>query len=69
MKAVKDYLEERKLKLQKRVRLIVGLNEESNWECINYYKAHEEIPTVSFSPDADFPAIYAEKGIAGKPVS
>ena len=63
MKAVKDYLEEHKLKLQKRVRLIVGLNEESNWECINYYKAHEEIPTVSFSPDADFPCIYAEKSV------
>lgn len=63
MKAVKTYLEEHNLQLQKRVRLIVGLNEESNWECINYYKAHEEIPTVSFSPDADFPCIYAEKSV------
>lgn len=63
MKAVKNYLEEHNLQLQKRVRLIVGLNEESNWECINYYKAHEEIPTASFSPDADFPCIYAEKSV------
>ena len=63
MKAVKTYLEEHNLQFHKRVRLIVGLNEESNWECINYYKSHEEIPTVSFSPDADFPCIYAEKSV------
>ncbi len=47
----------------KRVRLILGLNEESNWKCINYYKEHEEIPEFGFSPDADFPCIYAEKAL------
>ncbi len=50
-------------KVNKRVRLILGLNEENNWKCINYYKEHEEIPTIGFSPDADFPCIYAEKSI------
>ena len=50
-------------KVNKRVRLILGLNEENDWKCINYYKQHEEIPTISFSPDADFPCIYAEKSI------
>lgn len=50
-------------KINKRVRLILGLNEENNWECINYYKKNEELPSISFSPDADFPCIYAEKGI------
>lgn len=58
MKAVME-----NVKVKKRVRLIIGLNEESAWKCINYYKAHEEIPTVGFSPDADFPCIYAEKAI------
>lgn len=58
MKAVADTV-----KVQKRIRLIVGLNEEKDWKCINYYKEHEEAPTVGFSPDADFPCIYAEKGI------
>lgn len=58
MKAIKD-----STKISKRVRLIVGLNEEKSWKCINYYKQHEEWPTIGFSPDADFPAIYAEKGI------
>lgn len=50
-------------KLNKRVRLILGLNEEKDWECIERYKKTEEMPTVSFSPDANFPCIYAEKGI------
>ncbi len=51
-------------KLNKRVRLILGLDEEKNWECIHHYKKiGEEIPTIGFSPDADFPCIYAEKGI------
>ena len=49
--------------VNKRIRLIVGLNEEKDWKCINYYKEHEEHPKIGFSPDANFPAIYAEKGI------
>ena len=49
--------------VNKRVRLILGLNEEKDWRCIKYYKEHEELPTIGFSPDADFPCIYAEKGI------
>ena len=50
-------------KVNKRVRLILGLNEENDWKCMDYYKAHEEAPTIGFSPDADFPCIYAEKSI------
>ena len=50
-------------KVDKRVRLILGLNEEKDWECIKHYKEIEEIPTFGFSPDADFPCIYAEKSI------
>lgn len=57
MKYVKDYMS-----VNKRVRLIIGLNEEVDWKCIEYYKSHEEAPTIGFSPDADFPVIYAEKG-------
>lgn len=63
MKAVMDYLNENNIILNKRVRLIVGLNEEKNWKCIEYYKSHEEIPALGFSPDADFPCIYAEKSV------
>ena len=45
------------------IRFILGCNEESGWRCIDYYKTKKEMPEEGFTPDADFPAIYAEKGI------
>lgn len=50
--------------LTHRVRLILGANEESGFECVKYYFAHEEMPATGFTPDAMFPLVYAEKGIA-----
>lgn len=50
--------------LRRRVRLIVGTDEESGFRCVNHYFSKEEMPTVAFAPDADFPIIHAEKGIA-----
>ena len=58
MKAVMD-----NCKVHKRVRLILGLNEEREWDCIKHYKQVEELPTFAFSPDSNFPCIYAEKTI------
>lgn len=52
------------LPLNKRVRLIIGTDEESNWRCVDHYFTKEEMPTIGFAPDADFPIINAEKGIA-----
>lgn len=52
------------LPLNKRVRMIIGTDEESNWRCVDHYFENEEMPTMGFAPDADFPIIYAEKGIA-----
>ncbi len=61
--AMKDVLDSGK-KLNKRVRVIFGIMEEGGeWEDMDYYKVHEEIPSFGFTPDADFPAIYGEKGI------
>ena len=56
-------------KVHKRVRLILGLNEEKDWKCIKHYKEVEEMPTFGFSPDADFPCIYAEKSILNCSIS
>ena len=50
--------------LSRRVRLIVGSDEETGFRCVNHYMANAEIPTLGFAPDADFPIINAEKGIA-----
>lgn len=56
-------VKELELPLQKRVQMIIGTDEESNWRCVDYYFKHEEMPTIGFAPDADFPIIHAEKGI------
>lgn len=52
------------LPLNKRVRMIIGTDEESKWRCVEHYFKHEEMPTMGFAPDADFPIINAEKGIS-----
>lgn len=47
-----------------RIRLIFGqLEETGNWTDIDYYRQTEELPDRGFTPDADFPLIFAEKGI------
>lgn len=45
------------------VKLIVGCNEECGWQCIEHYKKVAKMPKEGFTPDANFPVIYAEKGI------
>ncbi|MDM5330664.1 dipeptidase PepV [Neobacillus sp. CF12] len=52
------------LPMNKRVRMIIGTDEESDWRCVEHYFKEEEMPTLGFAPDADFPIINAEKGIA-----
>ncbi len=59
LKAVK----EAGVKLNKRVRLILGTDEESGWDGLEYYLKKETAPDFSFSPDASYPVIFAEKGI------
>ena len=48
---------------KRQIRLILGCDEESGWGCIEHYKKCASLPEEGFSPDADFPVIYAEKGI------
>ena len=49
---------------EKTIRLILGLDEETNWNGMEYYLNDVgEIPDFGFTPDADFPAIHGEKGI------
>ncbi|MDW8209044.1 MAG: dipeptidase PepV [Chloroherpetonaceae bacterium] len=54
------------VRLRRRVRIIFGCNEESGFRCVEHYfgVAGEERPVMGFTPDASFPLIYAEKGIA-----
>ena len=47
----------------RKFRLIMGLNEENGWRCMEYYSRHERMPDLGFSPDANFPVINREKGV------
>ncbi len=67
MRAVK----EAGIPLKRKVRLILGCDEECGSSDMAYYKAHTTMPRCGFSPDAEYPVINIEKGgchlmIAGK---
>lgn len=48
-----------------RIRFVVGGDEERGSGCLDYYfkNLKKPSPTYGFTPDADFPVIYGEKGI------
>jgi len=47
----------------KKIRLILGLDEETDWDGMKHYFSKEKAPDLGFTPDADFPVIHGEKGI------
>lgn len=60
LKAIRDL----GIPLNRRIRLLFGLNEETNDRDVLYYKAHGgEIPVLGFTPDGEYPLINGEKGI------
>ncbi|MCR5481862.1 MAG: dipeptidase PepV [Clostridia bacterium] len=59
MKAIKDA----GIMPAKKVRLVLGLDEETEWKGMKKYLARVKAPDFGFTPDAEFPAIQAEKGI------
>ncbi|AME09312.1 MULTISPECIES: dipeptidase PepV [Gemella] len=52
------------VKWNKRVRLIIGSDEETGFRCVKSYFEHEEQPATGFTPDAMYPLVYAEKARA-----
>lgn len=51
------------VQLNKKVRLVFGADEESGWADMDFYKQHEPLPDIAFSPDGEYPVINAEKGL------
>jgi len=47
----------------KKIRFIFGTDEELLWRGISRYAEKEVMPDYGFTPDANFPLIYAEKGL------
>lgn len=62
LKAIKDL----GIPLDRRIRVIYGTDEESGFDCVHHYiDSGQELPVAGFTPDADYPAIFAEKGGIG----
>lgn len=61
LKALKDL----KIPMKRKVKIIVGTNEETNWGCMKHYfeTLNMPQPVMSFTPDSSFPVTFAEKGI------
>ena len=59
MKAIK----EAKVPLSKKVRLVLGLDEETGSKGMEKYLAKAVKPDFGFTPDADFPVVHGEKNI------
>jgi succinyl-diaminopimelate desuccinylase len=49
--------------LKRRVRILLGCDEEAGWQCIDRYKQTEAEPTLAFTPDGDYPLVNSEMGI------
>ena len=57
------YLLDENYPLTKKVRLILGCNEETGSRCVAHYAQVEGHFDYGFTPDGNFPGIYAEKGM------
>ncbi len=57
------FLKEMNFESKRRVRIILGTDEETGWRGIEEYFKTEQMPDIGFAPDASFPLIYGEKGI------
>ena len=60
LKAIRDL----NLPIDRRIRVIFGSDEECGSSCAAYYVENGyEMPRIGFTPDADFPDIFCEKGV------
>ena len=53
------------LPIGRRIRVLFGTDEECGCSCVAHYiQAGEEMPAIGFTPDAEYPFIFFEKGIS-----
>lgn len=60
--ALKAYYEKTGTTLTHSIRTLIGTNEETGMADVPYYLERHAAPDFLFTPDADFPLIYGEKG-------
>ncbi|HTY14151.1 MAG TPA: dipeptidase PepV [Methanoregulaceae archaeon] len=51
------------LAIERKVRILFGTDEETGSHDMEYYRSREPDPVAGFTPDAEFPVVFAEKGI------
>ena len=51
--------------INKRIRLIMGTNEETGSNCLKHYVEKEGDVDYGFTPDGEFPGVHGEKGMVG----
>ena len=51
------------LPFKRKARLLFGCDEEVGMGCLKHYIENEKLPDMSFSPDAEYPLVNAEKNI------
>lgn len=53
------------LPMDRRIRVIFGTDEENGSSCVKHYiESGEEMPVAGFTPDAEYPCIFFEKGMS-----
>lgn len=56
-------VQEAGFEFNKKIRFIFGTDEENLWRCMDQYHKKEKGVDMGIAPDANFPVIYAEKGL------
>jgi succinyl-diaminopimelate desuccinylase len=51
------------LRTKRKIRVLLGCDEESGMECLRHYLEVEPMPEIAFSPDAEYPVVNSEKTI------
>lgn len=57
-------IKESGLKIDKKVRIVFGTDEESGFGDVPYYLKKEKPPVMGFTPDCKYPVVYGERGRA-----
>lgn len=63
MRCLSDMLAHANEPLQYSIRFIIGANEETGMADVAHYRRNNEDPLFLFTPDAEFPVSYGEKGV------
>ena len=56
-------LKELGIEFQKKIRIVLGTDEESGMSDMDYYLLKEKAPIFGFTPDCKFPVVYGENGV------